>query len=263
MGINEKIRLSCHNRNQMNTDSTGGHAHADLTETNRRFYDPLWRDARLVEPQRFNTWPLVSSLVAHSSSRLEVAPGLRPRLPVEGTHFVDLSEPAVARLRPRAASVTLGSITALPFANGLFDLVCAVDIVEHVEDEDGAFSELSRVCSAGGALLVAVPLHPSRWTPFDDFVGHCRRYEPQRLLEKLGEYGFTVESSAVYGMQPKSSRLLDLGLWWLTHHRERAMWWYNRVMMPLGMRFQKKLDLQPGMLDASDVDEVLLVCRKS
>ena len=247
----------------MITESPRAPDNAELTETNRRFYDPLWRDARLVEPQRFNTWPLVNSLVAQAHPRLEVAPGLRPRLPVEGTHFVDLSEPAVAKLRARAASASLGSITALPYSDGAFGLVCAVDIVEHVDDEDSALSELSRVCAAGGALLIAVPLHPSRWTPFDDFVGHCRRYEPRRLLEKLGEYGFTVESSAVYGMQPKSSRLLDLGLWWLTHHRQRAMWWYNRVMMPLGIRFQKKHDLQPGMLDAADVDEVLLVCRKS
>ena len=247
----------------MTTQSTALRQIADLAQTNRSFYDPMWRDARLIEPQRFNTWPLVNSLAAQARSRLEVAPGLRPRLPVEGTHFVDLSEPAVTKLRPRAASVTLGSITALPFSNGAFDLVCAVDIVEHVDDEDGALSELSRVCAAGGALLVAVPLHPSRWTPFDDFVGHCRRYEPQRLLDKLLEHGFTIERSAVYGMQPKSSRLLDFGLWWLTHHRERAMWWYNNVMMPLGIRFQKKLALHPGMLDTSDVDEVLLVCRKT
>ena len=260
--INEKIRLSQNNHEYMDRISTSGRTNAQLWETNRHFYDLLWRDSRLVEPQRFNTWPLVSSLVSQSHSRLEVAPGLRPRLPVEGTHFVDLSEPAIAKLRPRATSVTLGSITALPFASGKFDLVCAIDIVEHVDDEDGALSELSRVCDAGGALLIAVPLHPARWTPFDDFVGHCRRYEPQRLLDKLGEYGFTVESSAVYGMQPKSSRLLDLGMWWLTHRRERAMWWYNRVMMPLGVRFQKKLSLHPGMIDAEDVDEVLLVCRK-
>jgi hypothetical protein len=63
-------------------------------------------------------------------------------------------------------------------------------------------------------------------------------------------------------MQPRSSRLLDFGMWWLTHHRERAMWWYNRALMPLGVRFQKKLTLAPGMIDATAVDEVLLVCRK-
>lgn len=247
----------------MQAQSASGRTDAKLLDTNRRFYDPLWRDARLVEAQRFNTWPLVAGLLAHTRTRLEVAPGLRPRLPVEGTHFVDLSEPAVARLRPRAASAALGSITALPYGAGSFDLVCAIDIVEHVRDDDAALSELSRVSARGGALLVAVPLHPARWTAFDDFVGHHRRYEPAHLLDKLRAHGFAVESSAVYGMQPKSSRLLDLGLWWLTHRRERAMWWYNRVMMPLGVHFQKKLSLQPGVIDMADVDEVLLVCRKT
>ena len=36
----------------------------------------------------------------------------------------------------------------------------------------------------------------------------------------------------------------------------------NRVLMPLGVRFQKELALAPGMIDATAVDEVLLVCRK-
>ena len=40
------------------------------------------------------------------------------------------------------------------------------------------------------------------------------------------------------------------------------MWWYNRVMMPLAVRFQRKLTLAPGMVDTEKVDEVLLVCRR-
>jgi SAM-dependent methyltransferase len=239
-----------------------GRDDGELLEANRRFYDSLWTDARLMEPERFNTWPLVRSLVALSTRRLEVAPGLRPRLPVEGTHFVDISAPAVNKLRARGANAVLGLVSALPFPAGSFDLVCAFDIVEHVDDEDAALSELSRVAAPGAALLLSVPLHPSLWTPFDDFVGHRRRYEPQRLLTKLAEYGFAVEQSAVYGMRPKSSRLIDVGFWFLTHRRTTAMWWYNHVFMPLGARFQKKLALAPGMIGTENVDEVLLVCRK-
>ena len=242
--------------------SSPARADRNLHELNRQFYDSMWTDARLVEPERFNTWPLVCSLVAQARRRLEVAPGLRPRLPIEGTHFVDISEPALAKLRGRAASVVLDSISALPFADSGFDLVCAFDIVEHVDDDDLALSELSRVCAPGGIFLLSVPLHPSRWTAFDEFVGHRRRYEPATLLAKLGEHRFAVESSTAYGMQPESSWLLDLGMWWLTHRREQAMWWYNRVMMPIGLRFQKTLALYPGMIDASHVDEILLVCRK-
>ena len=50
-------------------------------------------------------------------------------------------------------------------------------------------------------------------------------------------------------MQPKSSWLLDLGIWWMQRDRERAMWWYNRVFMPLGLRFQKRLNFSPGLID--------------
>ena len=64
-------------------------------------------------------------------------------------------------------------------------------------------------------------------------------------------------------MRPRSSRLANLGMWWLTHHRERAMWWYNRVGMPLAVRWQKKLFLAPGMVATEQIDEVLLVCRKA
>jgi SAM-dependent methyltransferase len=235
----------------------------DLLAENRRYYDSLWTDAKLVEPHRFNTWPLVQSLLPASGRCLEIAPGLRPRLPIQGTRFVDISAPALAKLHARGAQVSQCQISSLPFADGAFDLVCALDIIEHVEDDEGALSELARVTSDGGALLLSTPLHAAHWTPFDDFVGHKRRYEPAELLEKLARHHITLERSAVYGMQPRSSRLLDWGMWWLVNRREQAMRWYNRVFMPLGLWFQKKLQFTPGLGPTEGVDEVLLVCTRT
>jgi SAM-dependent methyltransferase len=234
----------------------------ELLAKNLRFYDSLWADACLIEPQRFNTWPLVRSLLTEFGRRLEVAPGLRPRLPIEGTQFVDVSVPALAKLSERGARVAVGDVTSLPLASGIFDLVCALDIIEHVEDDDGALSELSRVTRPGGTVLISTPLHVSRWTAFDDFVGHRRRYEPSQLLAKLAQHHLSVARSAVFGMQPRSSLLLDIGMWWLTHHRERAMRLYNRHLMPLGLRLQKQLQLVSGIVDTDEIDEILLVCRR-
>ena len=233
----------------------------ELERINRDFYEPLWGDAQLIAPERFNTWPLVESLLRTDSRCLEVAPGLRPRLPLAGTRFVDMSERAVSRLREAGASADVGTIVDLPFAGRTFDLVCAMDVVEHVEDDVGALRELTRVLKQQGTLLISVPLHPSRWTAFDDFVGHCRRYEPATLTSLLAQLGLHVECSAVYGMRPRSSRLLDLGLWYLVHQRERAMWWYNHVFMPLGIRFQKPLTLVEGLITDEQVDEVLVLCK--
>lgn len=234
----------------------------ELFERNRSYYDMLWAGARLVRPERFNTWPLVQSLLPTAARRLEVAPGLRPRLPLTGTQFVDISAPAIAKLRERGAQAVIGQVTSLPFADSSFDLVCAFDIIEHVDDDEGALAEVTRTARAGGVILTSVPLHPALWTSFDDFVGHKRRYEPPELLSKLTRYHLTVEHSAVFGMQPRSSRLVDLGMWWLLHDRERAMWWYNRVFMQLGLLFQKRLRLESGMIATDRVDEILLVCRK-
>ena len=234
----------------------------ELFDDNRRFYDLLWSGARLIEAPQFNTWPLVQSLLPGCARRLEVAPGLRPRLPIAGTQFLDVSVAALSALGERGADVVLGRITALPFADASFELICALDIIEHVDDEDGALSELARVATSGGMLLISTPLHPAHWNSFDDFVGHKRRYEPARLLAKLAEHRLVVERSAAFGMQPRSSRLLDLGMWWLTHHREHAMWWYNRVFMKLGLRMQEALQIAPGMIPTDAVEEILLVCRR-
>jgi SAM-dependent methyltransferase len=233
-----------------------------LIQRNQQFYDSLWSSAKLVEPDRFNTWPLVQSLLANARTRVEIAPGLRPRLPIDGTHFVDISEPALKQLRRRGGRAAVGSIMSLPFPDRAFDLVCALDIVEHLEDEQRAMSELARVAAPGAAFLFSTPLHPAYWRPFDDFVGHCRRYEPPHLLAMLESHGFAVEQSAAYGMQVKSSRMLDWGIWWMTNYPKRSMWIYNRIMMPLGVKFEKDLALVPGVVPTDGVDEIFLVCRR-
>jgi SAM-dependent methyltransferase len=207
---------------------------AELREVNRRFYDPFWSTFELVAPERFNTWPLVASLARPGRARLEVGPGLRPRLPLAGTAFVDQSPPAVRKLRARGAHALAGDIARLPFRDRTFELVAALDIVEHVDDEDRALGELARVAAAGATLLVAVPLHPARWTRFDELVGHRRRYEPERLRKQLTRHGFAIESSAAYGMQPAWPRLLVFGLWALEHRPRHARWIYEHVILPLG-----------------------------
>lgn len=246
----------------MQATSSQASTERELLDRNRAFYDMLWSGARLVDPRRFNTWPLVQSLLPTAVQRLEVAPGLRPRLPIEGTTFLDISAPAVAKLRELGAQAVLGEVTCLPFTDGSFDLVCCFDIVEHVDDDERALSEVSRTAKPGGIVLISIPLHPTRWTAFDDFVGHKRRYDPSQLPLKLARHYLMVERSAVFGMQPRSSLLVDLGMWWLLHDRKRAMWWYNRAIMQLGLLLQKRLRLESGMIATDSVDEILLVCRK-
>jgi SAM-dependent methyltransferase len=233
-----------------------------LLDSNRDFYDALWGGSRIMLPERFNTWPLVKSLLAASRARAEIAPGLCPRFPLEGTRFLDASPPAVAKLSARGADARVGVVPDLPWPDATFDLLAAFDVIEHVDDDDHALAELARVSVPGGTLLVSAPIHAARWTSFDGLVGHGRRYEPDELLAKLARSGWSVERSAVYGMQPSAPWLLDFVVWSFEHRRRSAIWWYTRVILPLGVFFQKKLELSAGLIDLDSVDEALFVCRK-
>ena len=84
-----------------------------------------------------------------------------------------------------------GSITELPFKENSFDLVCAFDVIEHVEDDQLAISEMKRVAKNKGVLLITVPAFMSLWSHHDVINHHFRRYkinEIERLFNK-GESG--------------------------------------------------------------------------
>jgi SAM-dependent methyltransferase len=234
----------------------------DVAATNRTFYDALWRRARLERPHSFNTWPLVAELLPLAPARLEIGPGLRPRLPITGTHFIDICAPVIERLNALGGIATLGEVGTLPFGDRMFDLVCAFDVIEHVEDDGRVFGEVSRVLKDDGVLICSVPLHGNRWTEFDEWVGHARRYDPADLLAIMAGHQLELKRSAAFGMQPTYPRLVKYGMWWLEHRPAWAMFWYNWVGMPLAMRFQKPLNLVSGLLDTTAVDEVVLVCRR-
>ncbi|MDB6127238.1 MAG: methyltransferase type 11 [Verrucomicrobia bacterium] len=233
-----------------------------MATINREFYDALWSRARLHPGKDFNTWPLVADLLPSSMERLEVGPGLSPRLPLAGTHFVDLSAPVVERLNASGGLATLGEISALPFPARRFDLVAAFDVVEHVEDEQRVFGELTRVLKPGGHLILSVPLHPARWTEFDVLVGHARRYEAPALRAILARHQLTVVKSAGFGMRPTSPWVLHVSMRLLTRYRTIAMRCHNWLFMPLGLIFQKRLRFTPGWIDSAEADGIVLVCRR-
>jgi SAM-dependent methyltransferase len=77
-----------------------------------------------------------------------------------------------------------GSITALPFQDEMFDLVCAFDVIEHVEDDQLAVSEMKRVAKKEGVIFITVPTFMSLWSHHDVINHHFRRYQLGQI-EKL------------------------------------------------------------------------------
>lgn len=76
-----------------------------------------------------------------------------------------------------------GSITELPFEDNLFDLVCAFDVIEHVENDQLAVNELKRVTKKGALVLITVPAFNSIWSHHDVINHHFRRYKSQEVIQ--------------------------------------------------------------------------------
>lgn len=70
-----------------------------------------------------------------------------------------------------------GSITELPFAETSFDLVCAFDVIEHVENDQLAVTEMKRVVKKNGVVFITVPAYMSLWSHHDVINHHFRRYK--------------------------------------------------------------------------------------
>lgn len=96
--------------------------------------------------------------------------------------------------RRGAARVRPGSLPdAVPFEGERFDVIAALDVLEHLDDDRAALSALAPRLADGGRLVVTVPALPRLWSAHDESNHHRRRYTRRSLLDALQETGFVVE----------------------------------------------------------------------
>ncbi|HXS01674.1 MAG TPA: methyltransferase domain-containing protein [Pyrinomonadaceae bacterium] len=107
---------------------------------------------------------------------------------------VDVSEDALAFCRERGLDkVRLGAAEELPYEDGTFDLVTALDVVEHLDDDLAGLREMRRVLRPGGRVLLFVPTFMFLWGLQDDVSNHRRRYRLPELQRVLEQAGFEIE----------------------------------------------------------------------
>lgn len=101
------------------------------------------------------------------------------------------------RRRAPNLSFQTGSAYGLPFPDGSFELVCAIEVLEHLERPGDALAEMSRVASS--ALLLSVPNEPS-WRishmlagrnlrNLGNTPGHINHWSQRAFAELVSGYG--------------------------------------------------------------------------
>ncbi len=106
---------------------------------------------------------------------------------------IDMSDEALAICRKKGfkrLSKVLG--TKLPYKDNQFDIVMATDVLEHIEDDDSALKEWSRVIKPGGHLILTVPAYQWLWSEHDESLHHFRRYTASLVHKKLNVAGLHV-----------------------------------------------------------------------
>jgi ubiquinone/menaquinone biosynthesis C-methylase UbiE len=84
----------------------------------------------------------------------------------------------------------------LPFAENSWDIITALGVIEHIEDDKAFLNELYRVCAPGGYVLLLTSAYKLLWSRHDDIVHHKRRYLRSEFEHLLKQAHFTVVRSS-------------------------------------------------------------------
>jgi SAM-dependent methyltransferase len=128
----------------------------------------------------------------------------------------DVEQPYIDTLRNKfrrrpgveVEHLDLNDDRCLELAHYDFDSVVCLNVLEHVEDDEGALRRLHTLCGEGGTVAIYVPAGPSLFGTMDKVVGHYRRYTREELQAKMELAGFVVEKIFY---QNSFGRL---GWWW-------------------------------------------------
>ena len=89
----------------------------------------------------------------------EVSRRVQDRFPAAAVAGLDLLDAGLGlHWRQRGLRGVFGDLALLPFPDDAFDLVLAIEVLEHVPDPEEALGEIARVASAD--LIVSVPREP-------------------------------------------------------------------------------------------------------
>jgi SAM-dependent methyltransferase len=180
---------------------------------------------------------------------------------------VEVDARPVAMAQARGYDVRQGDATrGIPFPDASFDLVTALDVIEHVDEDEAILLEACRVLRSKGTLAISTPAFQWLWSYNDVLNGHRHRYTPRELRERVERVGFRVRrltfgfflvfplSAPLILLRNRTGAKKDLG----SHHFQEDAYqvemepvspWLNRVLRGVGRveaAMVKRFDLPIG-----------------
>lgn len=165
------------------------------------------RTASPLAPLAQQRWSVVTDVLdaVPAASVLEIGCGLGAfgaRLAERYRYVgVEQDETSYRTAQPRITAaggrVVLGTVADVDESG--FDLVCAFEVLEHIDADVAALTEWATRARPGGSVLLSVPAGPERYGAWDEAVGHFRRYSRAGLEQAIRGAGLEPMSCTHYG----------------------------------------------------------------
>ncbi len=81
-----------------------------------------------------------------------------------------------------------------------FDNIIALNVIEHIKDDNLAFANCKKLLKPGGQIIILVPAFTFLYNTFDRELGHYRRYTIKSLDEKMVKAGFSIIHRQYFNM---------------------------------------------------------------
>jgi SAM-dependent methyltransferase len=112
---------------------------------------------------------------------------------------LDRSHHALSLVRTKGNFPLLsGDLNQLPIKMKSVGIIIALDILEHLENDENGIREIYHTLTKAGALILTVPAFNSLWGIQDIVTGHKRRYSKEGITSKLTKAGFIVLDSSYF-----------------------------------------------------------------
>ncbi len=216
---------------------------------------------RLARAPRFNAWmaDVIRPLCGQRVLEIGSGTGNLTRQLVPRDRYVasDINPLYVASLASLTSDrpyldVQFTDVTrkeTFPRTGADFDTVICLNVLEHVEDDQGSLENIRAVLRPGGHALILVPRGPGLLGTLDEVLGHRRRYTPESLRAVAAAAGFDVKEIHTFNR-------IGTPAWWLNGKmlRRRSFGlfqiWMLNLLTPLFRRVDRFLPFPPLSLIA-------------
>ena len=143
---------------------------------------------------------------------------LRRALPEADMIGADYLRGPLEKLAERMTGIPLlqFDLRNCPLPDAVLDGIICLNVLEHIDDHEGALRHLCRILKPGGLAHIEVPAGPGLYDAYDEILMHHRRYAAGELKRLALAAGFEVERTTHLGF------LSYPGFWWVKKRNRRA-----------------------------------------